>query len=581
MHVTSEKEKPIRKAARARIRAVPALHEQWKKQQRTVSERISTANGVLFGTCFFFGFPAGMGQATVEAGDVVWNFVMAAALVSLAISIGLANGFRSELSESQFLAICSLLPVSDRRLVNDRIWICARSIVITFLPVLGFFTFFGWKMTQSWEVVGIAAALAAAQAVVHGAFGIILAAWFPRWCNAGILAALITLSFLVVFGIHWGQWQFGLPNVDFVLRPVTMVLPTGWSLMCLIEGGFEGSPVGWFFLIPIASLFIAAVFAARHIQDGYRIIEFELLEGATARVQDERGFSRPPEDELFDFEFEDRPLTDLRAEVRSREFLTTNPEEGGMIERMFYDMLSDEERRSIDVLTGGKILNLTRRVTIVATIVVVFAVAGFVADAWFLGWGGLSLIGVAGWLVGLTLLRRPEAALLSDRSMLQCGTAAFLPVDWPRFHRVVNLAAILQSLFLLPLSFVISGLGLWALRGHLPWFEAISLGFKPLLVLVAMHQFWMQFLIPLDATADRVMGGTKQGCDTLLMIMFGVGAVWLFFTGFSEIWGLVATGLLFGSGWLHRRFYRWLIVTRHTELVAMPPEFESTAGFSR
>ena len=272
-------------------------------------------------------------------------------------------------------------------------------------------------------------------------------------------------------------------------------------------------------------------------------------------------------DEFFDFEYEDRPVTDLRAKVRSREFLTTNPEEGGMIERMFYDMLSDEERRSIDVLTGGQLLDLTRRVTIVATTVVIMAVAGAAADAWFLGWAGLSLIGVAGWLVGLTLLRRPQAALLTDRSLLHCGTMSLLPVDWLHFHRVVNLAAILQSVFLLPLSLVISGLGLWALRGHLPFFEAISLSFKPLLVLVALHQFWMQFLIPIDAVEDRTIGGAKQLFDSMFIVMFGVGAVWIFFVGFSELWGIVATGLLFGSGWLHRRFYRWLI--------------ESPAGFSR
>lgn len=252
-----------------------------------------------------------------------------------------------------------------------------------------------------------------------------------------------------------------------------------------------------------------------------------------------------------------------------------------MIERMFYEMLSDEERRSVDVLTGGKVLNLTRRVTLVAITLVIVATAGFVADGWFLGWTGLSLIGIAGWLVGITLLRRPEASLLSDRSMLHCGTMSLLPVDWLHFQRVVNLAAILQSLFLLPLSLVISGLGLWALRGHLPFFEAISLSFKPLLVLVAMHQFWMHFLIPLDPAPDRRIGEAKQFFDSMFIVMFGVGAVWIFCVGFSEVWGIVATSLLFGSGWLHQRYYRWLIVRRYTELVAMPPEAEPHARFTR
>ena len=581
MHISSAKEKLIRKAARARLRAVPALHEQWKKHRVPLVERITMGVGVVFGAGFFVGFPAGMGRATVDGGDIVWNFVLAAALVSLAISIGLANWFRSELTESQFLAVCSLLPVPDDRLVNDRIWLFAGGLVMTSLPALGYFGLFGWTMTESWAVVGVAVALSVAQAFVHGALALVLAAWLPRWCNDGLLAVLFTVGFFVVIGINWAQQQFGIPNIDFILRPVTMLLPTGWCLMCLIQGSFQNSALGWCFLIPVASLIVAAFFAARKLQDGYRVIEFELLEGATARVRTERDFALPYVDKFDEFEWEDRPLTELRAEVRSRDFLTTNPEEGGMIERMFYDMLSDEERRSLDILTGGEILNLTFRVTIVACVVVALAVAGFVADGWALGWQGLSLIGVAGWLVGLTLLRRPEASLLTDRTGLQCGTASLLPVDWPRFHRVVNLAAIVQCLFLLPLSLVISGVGLWALRGHLPWFEAITLGFKPLLVLVAMHQFWLQFLIPLDAAADRVMGGTKQLCDSLLMILFGIGAVWLFFTGFAGIQGLIATGILFGSGWLHRRFYRWLIVKRHTELVVVPPDIDATSSFSR
>jgi hypothetical protein len=580
MHDVSEKEKVIRKAARVRIRAVPRLHEQWKKQRKSPGELISVGVGVLVFAAFSFGLPTGLGNAAVEMGGVVWVYILAVALVSLAISMGLGAWLLNELSESSFLAVSSLLPVSDRHIVRDRLWLYAGGVAITLIPTAGFFTAFAWTLTESWTVVGIAAALAVVQASLHGAIGLVLAIWLPRWCNAAIVAALITLGLMGVIGLNWAEQQ-GLPNPDFILRPLTMVLPTGWNLMCLIQAVAQNSPAGWLFLVPAGLLMIAAILATRHLLAGYRIVEFELLEGATARVTDERGFVQPQFFDTYEFEDDERPLTDLRAEVRSREFLTTNPEEGGMIERMFYEMLSDEERRSVDVLTGGKVLNLTRRVTLVAITLVIVATAGFVADGWFLGWTGLSLIGIAGWLVGITLLRRPEASLLSDRSMLHCGTMSLLPVDWLHFQRVVNLAAILQSLFLLPLSLVISGLGLWALRGHLPFFEAISLSFKPLLVLVAMHQFWMHFLIPLDPAPDRRIGEAKQFFDSMFIVMFGVGAVWIFCVGFSEVWGIVATSLLFGSGWLHQRYYRWLIVRRYTELVAMPPEAEPHARFTR
>lgn len=581
MHISSAKEKLIRKAARARLRAVPALNEQWKKNEAPIGERIVTGLGVLLTGVFLFVPAAALGAKAIAVGKIDWTFVLAAELASLAICIVLANWLLHDLSESQFLAVCSLLPVPDRELVNDRIGICGRGVAIAFIPTLGFFALFSWAMTRSWADAGMASALAAVQSAVHGAIAMIVATRFSRWCNGASLAGLIILGFIVVFGINWAQLQFGMPNIDFILRPVTMLLPTGWCLMCLIQGSFENSALGWCFLIPVALLIVAAFFAARKLQDGYRIAEFELLEGATARVRTEREFALPYVDEFDEFEWEDRPLTELRAEVRSRDFLTTNPEEGGIIERMFYDMLSDEERRSVDVLTGGENLNLTRHVTGVAWAISTLTVVAFTGDAWLLNWQGLSTIAFASWLGSLTLLRRPEASLLTDRTGLLCGTASLLPVDWPRFHRVVNLAAIVQCLFLLPLSLVISGVGLWALRGHLPWFEAIALGFKPLLVLVAMHQFWLQFLIPLDASADRVMSGTKQLCDSLLMILFGIGAVWLFFTGFTGIQGFIATGILFGSGWLHRRFYRWLIVKRHTELVVVPPDIDATSSFSR
>lgn len=531
------------------------------------------------GGVFLIGFPAAMAEAAVVGGKIEWNCVLAAALISLAIGIGHANWLLNELTESTFLAVSSVLPVSDQTLVTSLTRAFAWAICATLIPALGFFSTFAWAMTESWSVVAIAAGLAIAQAAIHAAVGLIAARWFPRWCNPGTFAALVMFGLFLVFGISWLQKQ-GLPNVDFVLRPLTMCLPTGWSLMCLIEAGINDSPMGWWYLLPVGLVVPAAATALNQLRDAYRIDEFELLEGAVARVNDQRGYSRAPalSEEV---EAEPRPLTDLRAEVRSRRFLTTNPENGGLIERMFYDMLSAEERRSVDVLTGGKLLDLTRRVTLVAITVVVLTIAAVAADVWLLGWGGLSLVGFAGWLAGLTLIRRPETAILIDRSMLHCGTMALLPVDWVGFHRVVNLAAILQSVFLLPLSLLISGIGLWALRGHLPWFEAVSLSFKPLLVLVALHQLWMQFLIPMDVNADRVMRGPKPLCDSLLMILFGIGTVWLFFVGFTEVWSVIATGLLFGSGWLHRRFYRWLILRRHTELVVLPQDVELTGQMKR
>ena len=66
MHVVSEKEKVIRKSARARIRAVPRLHEQWKKQRKSLGELISVGVGVLVFAAFSFGLPAGLGNATTD-----------------------------------------------------------------------------------------------------------------------------------------------------------------------------------------------------------------------------------------------------------------------------------------------------------------------------------------------------------------------------------------------------------------------------------------------------------------------------------------------------------------------------------
>ena len=91
----------------------------------------------------------------------------------------------------------------------------------------------------------------------------------------------------------------------------------------------------------------------------------------------------------------------------------------------------------------------------------------------------------------------------------------------------------------------------------------------------------MQFLIPLDPKGDRVLADTKQGFDLLFCIAFLVGAVSIFVVDFDSLWSLVATGILFGAGWLHRRYFFWMILKRHTELVALPTEVETTPGMSR
>jgi len=581
MHYTSEKEKLIRKAARARIRSVPQLLEVWKQQRSPVTERLSVLIGLLFSMFFFVGFPAGMAQSATDGGEIDWPSLLGVSLISLAVCVGLANWFLNELTESALLGVSSLLPVADASLVRHLTLLYCGGAAISFAPAAGFWGMAAWSMTNSWTAVGLALLLAAAQVVVHAAIGLIAAMWIRTWCHPAVLLALILLGLLAAFGISFAEEQ-GMPNIDAALRPMIGVLPTGWSLMCLIEAVLNDSGAGWWYLVPIGILLPLAVLAANQLADSYRIIEFDLLEGATARVHDVRGLSRPVVAYEFEVEEEvERPLTELRAQVRSREFLTTDPEQHGMIERMFYDMLSDEERRSVDVLTGGEIINMTSRVTVVAVTVVILASAAIILDAWLVGFGGLSIIGVAGWLTTVLLLARPEASMLKDRSMLHCGTASLLPVDWPRLQRVINLAAVLQGVFLLPLSLLISGFGLWAMRGHLPWLEAISLGFKPLLIFVAAHQFWMQFLIPLDPKGDRVLADTKQGFDLLFCIAFLVGAVAIFVVDFDSIWSLVATGILFGAGWLHRRYFFWMILKRHTELVALPTEVETTPGMSR
>lgn len=119
------------------------------------------------------------------------------------------------------------------------------------------------------------------------------------------------------------------------------------------------------------------------------------------------------------------------------------------------------------------------------------------------------------------------------------------------------------------------------LRGHLPWLEAISLGFKPLLIFVAAHQFWMQFLIPIDPKSDRVLADTRQGFDLLFCIAFIIGTVSVFVVNFDSIWSLLATGILFGASWLHRRYSRWMILKRHTDLVALPADVETTPGMTQ
>ena len=497
MHYTSEKEKLIRKAARARIRSVPQLLDVWKKQRSPVTERISVLAGLLFSMVFFVGIPAGMGDAATQGGEIDWPSVMGVSLISLSICVGLANWFLNELTESALLGVTSLLPVADTLLVRHLTLLYCSVACISFAPVAGFWGMAAFSMTQSWSAVGLALLLAAVQVMVHAALGLIAAMWIRTWCNPAVLLALILLGLLAAFGISFAEEQ-GMPNIDAALRLVIGVLPTGWGLMCLIEAVIRDSATGWWYLVPIGILLPLAILAASQLAESYRIIEFELLEGAIARVHDVRGLSRPAVAYEYEVEEEvERPLTDLRAQVRSRDFLTTDPEQHGMIERMFYDMLSDEERRSVDVLTGGEIINMTSRVTLVAIAVVVLASSAIILDAWLAGFGGLSVVGVAGWAATVLLLARPEASMLKDRSMLHCGTVSLLPVDWSGLQRVVNLAAVLQGLFLLPLSLLISGFGLWALRGHLPWLEAISLGFKPLLILVAAHQFWMQFLIRL------------------------------------------------------------------------------------
>lgn len=581
MHYTSEKEKLIRKAARARIRAVPQLLEVWKKQRSPITERISVLVGLLFSMTFFVGFPAGMANSATDGGEIDWPSMLGVTLISLSVCVGLANWFLNELTESALLGVSSLLPVADTSLVRHLTLLYCGGAAISFAPVAGFWGMAAWSMTESWSAVGLALLLATAQVIVHAAVGLIAARWMRTWCNPAMLLALILVGLLAAFGISWAEEQ-GMPNIDAALRPVIGVLPTGWGLMCLIEAVIRDSTTGCWYLVPIGILLPLAFLAASQLAENYRIIEFELLEGATARVHDVRGLSRPVVAYEYEVEEEiDRPVTELRAQVRSRDFLTTDPEQHGMIERMFYDMLSDEERRSVDVLTGGEIINMTSRVTLVAIAVVILASSAIVLDAWLAGFGGLSVFGVAGWLATVLLLARPEASMLKDRSMLHCGTVSLLPVDWPRLQRVINLAAVLQSLFLLPLSLLISGFGLWALRGHLPWLEAISLGFKPLLILVAAHQFWMQFLIPIDPKGDRILADTKQGFDLLFCIAFLVGTVALFVVDFDSVWSLVATGILFGSGWLHRRYFHWMILKRHTELVALPSEVETTPGMSR
>lgn len=581
MHYTSDREKPIRRGARARIRAVPLMRAQWQKNRSPLAERISAGFGVLIGAVFIMGFPAAMANTATEGGQVDWPVMLGTTTMSLAICVGLASWFLNELTESNFLGVSCLLPVSDASIVRNLTGMYIGGAAATLVPTIGFWGMVAWSLTESWQAVGIASVLAVVQAVLHGAIGLLMARWCRRWCNPVVLLALVLVALGATFGINAAE-DHGMPNADAIIRPVTEIMPTGWTLACILEAVVNSNATGWLYLIPAVPVAVAAIFAANQLAEDYRIVELELLEGATARVHDEQVFAALTT--AYACEDEDecrRPVTALRAEVRSRDFLTTDPEAGGIIERLFYDMLSDEERRSIDVLTGGEILRLTRRVTLVAITVVFMTALAILADAWLAGWGGLSIIGVASWLVCLFLLSRPECAILNDRSMMHCGTMALLPVDWPRFQRVVNLAGILQSVFLLPLSFLVSGIGLWALRGHLPWFEAVSLGFKPLLILIALHQFWMQFLLPLDPKGDRRIADLKQGFDLLLTLMFLAGAVSILIVDFSSLWSIPATGLLFGSGWLHQRYYRWLILKRYTELMAFPADIDTSAGMGR
>ena len=570
MHITTDREKAIRKAVRVRLRAQPLLLDQWKKQQRTAGERVTALLGVLFAGAFFTLVPAAVAGAAGDRGGIDWSVVLAVAMGSLACGIALGNWLLNELIESRFLAVSSLLPVTDRRLVDNLTWLYLGAAGVTIVPAAGFFARFAWTTTHSWSAVGIALGLAASQTVVHAAVGLVAVAWFRRWCRPLVVAVLALGALLGALGVNLAR--LGLPNIEILFRPLTIVLPTGWNLMCFIEAGIDDSSAGWWYLFPVALLVAAAIVARRIIRDEYTIVEFELLEDGTACVAD---FGRIPSGVVFpipiaEWDPEPRPRTELQAEVRSRKFLNTDHEEDRIIERIFYDLLSDDERRSLDVLTGGQSLQLTKRVTIVAKAVVIVTIVGIAADACF-QWGGwLSCFGWAGWIAGLCLLSSPEASLLHERSGLQCGTTSLLPFDWSGFHRVVNLAAILQGLFLLPLSIAVAGIGLWAVRGQLPWLETVSLGFKPLLVFVALYQFWMQALIPIDATHDRIIGGGKQAIDFLLISTLIGGGIWMFFSSFTEIGGLIATGLLFSSGWLHRRYYRWLIVKRHTELVALP-----------
>lgn len=593
MLASSSAQKPIRKLALARITSSPVLKRQYwlaRGGWRYYALWIAASVGIVLIPVLLMVVPAMGGWQLTECRD------RASGLASITLAafatgvVGLLHGswLRRELTRSTSVALLGQLPISDLQYLRNRSIMAIGTTLIFLVVSLSYVA--GILMSQQLTTAEISSliGLAIVEWLVVASLTILLPVWAPQLARPEVVGGVFVVTIAFAFGgtVAWMVGALQLPALEAVLDLLLVVTPTGWPLLMMLDGVLNPRPGIWWMAVPTGITVLAAAASYVWLERRYVIGEIQIENGQLGlaigekdwqliQTQDEADTPTPFEQVLRRLRLltpredgAELSVAEATDRVRTANFLERDQWlSAGFVERLVASLLTERERQVADVLTGGRPAWTKSLMISTTTALGMLGVVLLIDQAL-----QMRLIAMGGHFAffGLmaTLSGTWRGAIWKASNGHMCASMALLPISHAEAERLAIVLGAVRGLCLLPFAIGMTVLITFGLTGRPEFVMSTYIAAKAVLTFVALHQWWF---IPVQLNVASPFPSWAWFTDLLVggvcVVLCLAGAAGLFIAGQSEIWCLVASGVLFGSGWIAQRFQRHRIQNTPTDFV--------------
>ena len=552
---------------RRTVRALIQTRSNWRKEYRqqrknwfleSVSDDLQHK---LMARGFLILVMVVMGTLAASKPELLVRITAGVSAIALIIGWGFAHTTIHSLSRSHFLAIQSVLPICDSEIAAMQL----RSVTTkTFSMLLGWVAY-PVTLSIAGELPPIFVLISLGLGVLFWlttiSLTMVILSFLPQLTRPQALPvfmlAIVIGGSAVAFAVSRNWITF-----DGFCVIANSVMPAGWALSVQLNM-MQAEPVPLFelLLIPTVLLIVIGFVFRSRFTESYSITSLEIQGDGTMQATDAGQLTISliePEEDLP--ELEPRFARELVSQ-ELREF-RYEFEQSNWIENKVWTMLNPEEQNAMLVISP-EVPGWTTQFKYMS-IVVAGALAGTFVFSFFTGveeivtmaFGSLALAFVF-------MISAVPTVIWRSSNVESCSSIMLMPVSDNHLNRIAMILGTIRAIGMFPFCYVAGLIISWTQGGEFSVLQSLLFGAKGSLIFLASHQWWFKLVQPYDVGKQNV----QHGLELLLAVATAGGCVLLFIDPSSQVFTLIGTCLVFGSGHLAYKSFRFRKLRRPLDFI--------------